>query len=309
MASALRADLANDDHVLATAVPVVAHMLGDQASALMRDDVIACMRGTLIAIARQLFSFAGFSEDTADLRSLESMFASNGNLVNHCYSLAVEGVINQQLSDEHGIDPALPALLQELIESRDANISQLAMDLLASQTRFVEGQRRGGSAALFELPPEHFDAALSVFKSWILKRGLSCSDKLDLEIRVQYNEGVTRLSMLTRLLIAVGASAEIVTEIETAGLALFISAISKSTGQPRELIALSCQPQQSLRLAVAMKAAGRSSEAVIRQLMIAGADISLPAGFIDLEANEAFALLKTSSLGSQQDQRTVPKNG
>ena len=308
MTAALCANLASDDRALAGVIPIVSHMLANQGQALIGDDVIARMRGAIDAIAHQLCVLTFDRKEHVDASALGAMLADSGGLVNHCYALAVEGVLTERLGVDQGVDPALPALLQELVASRDANICQLAMAQMASQACFVEWQQRGGSP-LFELPIDLFDDVLDVWKKFALKQGDGFLVQKESEMRAQYDEEATRLGLLDRLLSAVGASAEIVSEIETAGLALFISAIAKSTGQPRDLVALSCQQQQCLRLAIALKAAGRSTEAIMRQLAMLGADISLPLEFKDWDEEQALGLLEASSLGTKTKPGTVPGNG
>ncbi len=308
MTAALAANLASDDRALAGAIPIVSHMLGNQGQALLSDDVIARMRGTIDAIAQQLCFLTTGERGDVDVSALGVMLAESGGLINHCYALAVEGALTQQLSVEQGIDPALPALLQELIASRDTNIRQLAMALMASQARFVAGQGHGG-APLFELPIEIFNGVLDVWKVCGANQDNAYLVQKASEIRAQYVEEATRLGLLERLISAVGASAEIISEIETAGLAIFISAIAKSTGQPRDLVALSCQQQQCLRLAIALRATGRSTEANMRQLALLGANISLPLEFNGWDKDQALGVLGASALGTEAKARAVPGNG
>ena len=290
----MRSDLARDDHALASVVPVLAHVLAHPGEPLVSDEVIARMRGLFAGIAKEFPT----SVDAAATDALAAVLTENGDLISHCYAAGVEGAITQSLSANHGIDPALPALVQELIGSKDVQIAELAMAFMAAQARFAEGQRRG-TAALFELPAELFDTAVSAWRTWAEDGGFEDAAGAEAKLRARYDEGSTRLGLINRLLSAIGAGSQVFSEIETAGLAVFASAIAKDAGQPRELVVLSCQTQQSLRLALALKASGRSSEAILRQFAFVGHGIALPAGFDEWSAEQATEILNASPLSAK----------
>ena len=305
LSASLRADLAGDDRALSGVVPVLSHLLAFPGEALVSDDVIARMRGLIGGIARQFPAPDG--EDAAAAKdgasagavdSLAATLAGNGGLMMHCYGLAVEGALTLKLSDTQGLDPVMSALLKELIASKDDTIAELAMQFMASQSRFAEGQRRVDTPIL-ELPPWLFDEAVNIWKAWASGQQIANIAAVETELRGQYDEGRTRHSLLERLLGTLGASADVVCEIETAGLAIFASAIARGTQQPRELIILSCQMQQNLRLALALKSCALTAEAIARQFAFLGHDIALPEGFDAWDDDDAAQLLANSSLSAK----------
>jgi hypothetical protein len=294
----LREELISDDRALASVVPVLSHVLAHPGEPLVSDEVVARMRGLVAGIAMAFPT----STNAESCDALASELAKNGNLVSHCYALGVEGAITQSLSENYGIEPSLPALVQELIGSKEAAIAELAMAFMASQARFSEGHNRG-TAALYELPSELFDAAVTAWKLWASSNKISAVSvdlaDAEAELRARYDEGSTRLGLLNRMLSAIGASSQVLAEIETAGLAIFASATAKEAGQPRELVILSCQTQQSLRLALALKASGRSSEAILHQFAFLGRNIVLPADFDEWDAKQATDILNASPLSAK----------
>ncbi|MEP2736330.1 MAG: hypothetical protein ABJP34_08520 [Erythrobacter sp.] len=290
----VRGNLARDDHALASVVPVLAHVLAHPGEPLVSDEVIARMRGLFTGIAREFPT----SVDVAATDAFATVLTENGDLISHCYAAGVEGAITQSLSENHGIDPALPALVQELIGSKDAQIAELAMAFMIAQSRFAEGQRRN-TANLFELPPELFDAAVSAWCAWADEGGFADINSAETKLRSSYDEGSTRLGLINGLLSAIGGGSQVFSEIETAGLAMFASAIAKDSGQPRELVILSCQTQQSLRLALTLKASSRSSEAILRQFAFVGRGIALPPDFDEWSAEQASDILAASPLSAR----------
>lgn len=292
----LRAELAADDRALSGMVPVLTHMLASPGEKMVSDDVLARLRGLIGSVARQLNAMGGISEPQ-HTDALALAIAENGNLLTHFYGLAIEGAITDWLIAERGIDPVLSTLLRELVGSKEAEIAQLAMSLMAAQARFAEGQRRA-DLAVFELPAGLFDEAIGVWKAWAKREPLPELAKIEGDLRAQYDEGATRIGLIERLLSAIGAGGAVVCELETAGLAIFSSAVAKQTGQQRELVLLSCQPGQSLRLALALKICGLPEEAIMHQFDVLGRAVALPDDFADWKEDAATELLAGSSLGT-----------
>ncbi len=298
--ASLRADLAGDDRALSGVVPVLSHVLANPGEPMVSDDIVARMRGLMANVAQQLLA----SGDNADapspdeITSLSVALVRNGSVVTHFYALAFEGVLSEQLAQSQGLDPVMSPLIRELIGSKDKPVAEMAMALMASQARFIESQKRS-HISLFELPPELFDDVLASAKAWAKQQIRPLAKGLDAQLRAQYDEGATRVGLLSRLINLLGASGELVCEMETAGPAVFCSAIAGETRQPRELIVLSCQPQQSLRLALALKACGISSESIVRQFEFIGSEVALPAGFEEWDNDSAADVLIGSPLGAK----------
>lgn len=303
LAASLRADLAGDDRALSGMVPVLSHVLTNRAEPMVSDDIIARMRGLIGNAAEQLLAFNEQHASAEDLDSLSAALASNGSIVTHYYALAFEGGLSEELAARNGLDPVISPLIRELMGSKDKSVAEIATKLMVSQARFIQGQKRLQSA-IVELPPEVLDEVLNVAKGWAKRQIRPFSARLAADFKASYDEASTRFGLLTRLIAMLGASGQLVCEIETAGFAVFCSAVAGQTRQPRELLVLSCQSHQSLRLALALKACGISTESIIRQFEFIGSDVTFPDGFDTWDEQSAADVLLDSPLSAK-----VAQNG
>lgn len=295
LAASLRADLAGDDRALSGVVPVLSHILTNRGEPMVSDDIIARMRGLIASAAEQLLASEEQQASAEELDTLNIALASNGSIVTHYYALAYEGAVSEDLAKRVGLDPVISPLIRELMGSKDKSVAEIATKLMASQARFIEGQKRLQSS-IFELPPEIFEEMLATCKAWAKQQIRPMQVRSTAGIKSSYDEASTRLGLLAHLIAMLGASGQLVCEIETAGFAIFCSAVSGQTRQPRELIVLSCQSHQSLRLALALKACGISTESIIRQFECVGNDVAFPDGFDTWDEQSATALLMASPL-------------
>lgn len=111
----LRDALANGDAVLATARPVLLHLVNNDRDTLFNDEIIARVRGILHDIARQwLFALA----ETAQLQNRERFvqdrveicaggLSENAELLAHAHVLTLESQLAERLQESSGIDPVL----------------------------------------------------------------------------------------------------------------------------------------------------------------------------------------------------------
>jgi len=298
LVASLRADLAGDDRALSGVVPVLSHVLTNRGEPMVSDDIIARMRGLIASAAEQLLASKEEEASAEEVDSLSTALASNGSIVTHYYALAFEGGLSEDLAERNGLDPVISPLIRELMGSKDNSVAEIATKLMASQARFIEGQKRRQSS-IFELPPELLEEVLVTVKTWAKQQIRPLGTQLSADLKEAYDEASTRLGLLTHLIAMLGASGELVCEIETAGFAIFCSALAAQTRQPRELMVLSCQSHQSLRLALALKATGISTESTIRQFEFIGSDVTFPAGFDIWDGESAADMLLGSPLGAK----------
>ncbi|HEY6964641.1 MAG TPA: hypothetical protein VI407_05445 [Erythrobacter sp.] len=288
----LRDGAAREARALAAVVPVLRHLLGSEAQALVSDAVLARVRGMIHDLAGQLLGAqAGRdpaarapADDPAALDALAETLLADEALLAHCHALAAESLIADRLLQRHALDPVLSPLLQELIASEGSGVAALAMAALAAQSRFVQAQRRM-ELPLGELPAELFHALLARVQA-------NASDSAGL-VRLQagYDEATSRLGLIARLVAAMRRGSVAALVLDHAGVALFASALASQTHRPREQAVLACHEGQGLRLALMLRAAGQSPAAIERQLGLIDPAARLPRALDELSPDRAAALL------------------
>jgi hypothetical protein len=263
----LRQELVRESRALDSVVPVLRHLLASEGQRLVSDAILARVRGMLSDLAAQLLAAAaghdpalrlGSAGDVPMRDALAEALAGDAVLLAHCHALAAESQFAERLHHSHAIDPVLSPLLQELIASDEPVMAGLAMNVLAAQSRFIQSQRRM-ELPLGELPAELFHAltAAHVPKGEAARR-----------LHAVYDEAASRLGLLARLISALRRAAIAALALDHAGLALFASALATLAREPRELAVLACQEGQGARLALALRSAGLSPEAIARQFAL-----------------------------------------
>ncbi|MBV1918935.1 MAG: hypothetical protein KUG65_12865, partial [Sphingomonadaceae bacterium] len=257
--SIFRDELANSDSAAGTVVPILRHVLSSEDNSLFSDDIIARVRGMLQNITVQLLDrleSAGDEPFTAEhdserISALRDMLIANAVFVGHLHALALEWQLTERLQARLGTDPVLTPLLQELIASKDAETAALAMRFLAAQARHCQSQRRM-RLPLLELPGDLLHAAVLVMRTFGDEdRGEdSRAAAAEASIRAEYDEALTRLGMMTRLVMAMGSRAISALSITHAGAAIFLSALSIGSGFDRDMAVLSTNEAQAARLAL-----------------------------------------------------------
>jgi hypothetical protein len=296
--SSLRSELAQEEDALARLSPVLAFMLSGRGKSMVSDEILAHMRGLLSDIARQLIDLADDDNVTeARRQKLEAILSSNSRLVSHCFALSSEQHFTSELAESIRLDPVLSPVLQELIGAKDSNVAELAMATMAAQARFVQTYRRM-TLPLGELPADLFGVAMKCWKDSGLAKTAGDAVLIEQDLTARYDESATRLGLLSRLIHALKSDAKACLDLETAGVALFASALSRTTGQPRELAILSCHQQQALRLALGLRANDLPIEGIARQFQLLGQDIELPNEFAAIDPQEAAALLVSAPVGT-----------
>lgn len=269
----IRAELTREYRGLAGVAPVLGHMLVNSGNALVSDAIVARVRGMLNNLAIQLISRLPNDAPSAEavqeeaFDQLADQLAQDAAILTYLHASAIESVISERLELRASVDPVLTPLWQELVASEDVPTGETAMQALASQSRFLQTQRRM-QHPLEELPAEILERVLRI---WV--RGTSVDNELDVSaamraIKLNYDEAETRIGLISRLVGAMRSGVIAALEIEHAGLALFVTALAQASGQTRELAVLACHQDQAMRLAISLRAAGLDATAVERQLLI-----------------------------------------
>lgn len=297
--SLMQDELVQGDEVIAASEQILRHLLANDDHSMFSDAIVARIRGMLADIERQLLAAQAEAEGHADPREfigrnsgdVFDALMSSSLFLGHAHALALEWQLAERLEVRKGLDPVLSPLLHELIAADDAEHAGTAMGFLAAQARFVQQQRRM-ELPLGELPGDLFHLALL---TW-----LSCSSDgesartAERKLRASFDEGRSRLGLITRLVISLGGKAGATLSVSSAGVAMFLTALSLSSGQDRRIAALSTNDGQLARLALMLRAAGLKPAAVEEQFAFLHPDIALPEGFEAMDADRAAALLAAS---------------
>jgi hypothetical protein len=295
----LRDELAQGDSAIATAQPILRHLLANDGHALFSDEVIARVRGMMLDVARQLLEAqaeaaeapdrGGFIAERQD--ELVLPLFDDAAFLSHAHALAVEAQLLDTLRLRSDLDPVLTPLVQETAADSHAAMAGLAMAVLAAQARFVQHQRRM-ELPLRDLPGELFHKALLTLR---VHAGEQPSGVIaERRLRESFDEAAGRPGLLTRLVSGMECRAARALAIDHAGLSVFVTALAMATGQDRDLAVLSLTGRQFARLALSLRAAGLAPNAVEAQFVFLHPEVALPDGFELLGADSAGAMLTTS---------------
>jgi hypothetical protein len=298
--SALSAELAQGDRVIAAARPILRHLLANDDYALFSDEVVARIRGMISHCARQIlhvvFEVGAEGDRAAFVDSNEAALAGalleDTAFLVHAHTLVLEARLAERLHQRSGIDPVLSPLLQELAASADEGIAAQAMHVLAAQARFNQHQRRM-EWPLSELPGDLFHKAMLVLQT----TGIVASEVLSAaqqRLRQDYDEGGRRACQITRLIMAMDRKATRALALDHAGLAIFVTALAMASQQDRELAVMALSENQFARLALSLRAAGLSQGELEKQFVFLHPDLDLPPGFEALHTDRAAHMLASS---------------
>ena len=297
----LRDELVRGDAMIATARPILRHLLANDDNGLFSDEMIARVRGMILDLAEQLLFAEAAAADVRDRPAYvgerhdelaQALFEDTAFLA-HAHSLTIEAQLLERLHGRSGIDPVLTPLVQELVAAKEAGTAGLAMAVLAAQARFQQHCRRM-ELPLRELPGDLFHKALLLLRAQAGEDRALAAEGAERHLRDDYQEATGRLGLIARLVMGMGQRAQRALSIDHAGLAIFATALSMASGQERDLVVLSFAEQQCARLALALRAAGLGQQSVTEQFLYLHPDVSLPAGFEMLRADRAAALLAAS---------------
>ena len=295
--SSLRDAVARGDATVATIAPVLRHLLANDDSSMFGEEIIARVRGMIADLARQMLDQAATSAGEAEWRehddsavaALVGAIIEDRMLLGHAHALAIEWQLTERLHAQLAIDPVLPPLLQKLVASSDGELAALAMHLLASQARWRQTQRRM-QLPLSELPGDLLHPALVAMRQAVGAR----SGDAEAAIRSSYDEGGTRIGLLSRLVTAAPDEGQATLRIAEAGAALFLSALGIAAHQPRDRVTLSTNESQHARLALSLRAAGLDAADVDAQFLALHPDATPPAGHSRIAVDRAAAILATA---------------
>ncbi|MFC4255863.1 hypothetical protein GRI97_12995 [Altererythrobacter xixiisoli] len=297
----LRDALASGDAVLATARPVLLHLVNNDRDTLFNDEIIARVRGILHDIARQwLLALAEaaqlphrdrFVEDR--IESCAAGLSENAELLAHAHVLTLEAQLTDRLLETSGVDPVLTALIQDEAAGSDAVLAGLAMAVLAAQARFMRQQARM-ALPLAELPGELFHQVVVTLMCLSADHAEPAA-RAAARLRADYAEGQSRLGALSRFVAALGTRTCQALAVEEAGLAIFSTALATLVHQERDLIILSFSERQKLRLGLALRAAELSDGALREQFNHIHPRAAVPQQVLGLSADRAAALLAAAS--------------
>lgn len=294
----LRDALARGDVALARITPILGHLLATHDHSLFGDEIIARIRGMLADLAGQILRV----QATATGQSAREQFASEHAaglagrfhdcpvLLGHCHALALEWQLTCRMESNCAIDPVLSPLIQGLVASEDSGLASAAMAALAAQARFAQAQRRM-ELPLTELPGDLFHETLLVWRGYNGNAESDILTRAETRIRGSYEEAAGRLSLLARLVAGMADASDAALSIENAGVALFLTALASRSGQSREMAAVSTNEHQMARLALGLRAAGLSPEAIDLQLLTIHPEMIPPAEIADIDCREAAQLL------------------
>lgn len=302
----MRDELSRSDDSAQSVVPILRHLLASDDNSLFSDEIVARVRGMVGALALQLLEAMAavesegecvakieeFDHEDASIAALTSTFIGNTAFLRHIHALAVEWQFTERLQSRLALDPVVSPLLQANIASASAELSALAMKLLASQARFCQTQRRM-HLPLLELPGDMLNVVLDGLTA--VSAGDASSEKCAVAareaIRASHDDATTRLGLIARLLSGMGGGATEALSVTQAGPAIFLSALAMGSGQDRAAAVLSTNEVQMARLALALRAAGLKPSVVEEQFFALHPDIALPEGFERLGADRAAAIL------------------
>lgn len=301
--SVLRQELAHGDALIGTIAPILRHLLANDDHSVFSDEIIARVRGMFEHVAVQLLDAmveaAGESErrdhGAEDVAALTNALIAHPAFLGHVHALALEWQLTERLHARLALDPVLSPLLQALVASSDAAMAAIAMNLLAAQARWVQAQRRM-ELPVSELPGDLLHIALLGMRT--LVGGEPGADTLAAKaegaIRANYDEGRSRLGLISRIVTGMGGGAVAALSVTHAGAGIFLSALALASGQERDLAVLATNEGQLARLALALRASGLKPTAVAEQFISLHPDITLPQGFDRLGADRAAAILAVS---------------
>lgn len=297
---ALQEELMRGDAVIGASRPILRHLLANEDYTLFSEEMVAHVRGMTFDLAWQLLSAwagaAGVPDKSAFVQARQEGLAQrlfhDQALIGHAHALATEWQLAERLQRESRIDPVLSPLVQELSASAEAEVADVTIGLLAAQARFMQAQRRM-ELPLAELPADLFHQALVQLRTF-LGHGEPEADEAERLLRSGYEEGTGRLALLARVAAGVLPEGGPALDLEQAGVAIFATALALATEQDRELAVLSFAEQQFSRLALGLRAAGLTQEAIARQFLLIHPEIALPGGLDAIAPARALELLADS---------------
>ncbi|MDE8654182.1 hypothetical protein [Novosphingobium album (ex Liu et al. 2023)] len=296
----LREELARGDAMAETVLPILRHLIANKDNSVFSDEILARVRGMIGAIAAELLDARlaasgdgeGPARDPAALQALFDALIDNPALLSHTHALALEWQLTERLQARLALDPVVPPLLQALVASPEPGTQEMAMRLLAAQSRFCQNQRRM-MLPLCELPGDLLHAALVAARAQA-GPAADADERVALaesRLRARYDEGASRLGLISQLVLGMGGGMIAALSVTHAGVAIFLSAMAIGSGQGRDAAILATHDAQWARLALALRSAGLKPAGVAEQILALHPQASLPDEFASLSAERAATIL------------------
>ncbi|UAB77227.1 hypothetical protein INR77_10390 [Erythrobacter sp. SCSIO 43205] len=296
----LREELARGTRARASVAPVIAHLLDSDGPSLFSDAILAGLRGKLDHIARQLLEQMidggiGQLRQREMHKSVSNRLAGDAAIIDHLFATTLEGAIAKNLSERCAIDPVLSPLLQELIASDNPSIAELAINVLAAQSRFSLSHARM-ELPLKELPFDVFLGVLEHGEQAASDTSIALDSRAIAGLKRSFDEATNRVGLLTRLVSTMRGGAIAGLDLSHAGLALFASSCAALLPVDREQAVFACHESQTVRLAVMLRAAGLSAETSARQTALLGGSKQHPVSIETMSQSHAQDLLAAHPL-------------
>ncbi len=298
----LRDELAHGDAALGTVAPILGHLVVSPDNTLFSDEIVAQVRGMASSVAGQMLGVQGREARDDNLpefveqhsEELVGHLLTNAGFLSHCHALSIERQLAQRLHDRSAIDLVLSPLLQALIASDDPDVSSNAMAVLTAQARFIQQQGRM-ELPLKELPGDLFHAAVLTWRTHAGEGLDEITAAAEMHLRAEYDEGASRLGLMSRLVAGLGNGAMAALSAAHAGVAIFLTALAAASQQDRDLAVQSTNDRQLGRLALALRAGGLKPNEVEEQFVVIHPNVALPDGFDLLRRDRAAEILAASS--------------
>lgn len=281
----LRAELARGRRALAAVPMVISALVNEGSPALFSEEVVARTRGMTDSLAVQLArGCTGEEPDEAILAPLTAALTGMKPLLTHCHALALEGNLLVRLGAQ-GLDPVLSPFLQQAISGADPDLATLAIQVLAAQGRFLQAWRRM-ELPLAELPVDLFGQVRAACQTYLGERGFPVANSDG-----KATDRQTRSEQIASLLLSGSDGLTQALDPERAGVSLFVSAASLSTGIPRTTVIQTIAGGQEARLALMLGACGVDTAARLAAIARLSPDATCPASAIGLSPERARVLL------------------
>ena len=298
----LRDGLASGDAVIAALAPSLRQLLENGENPLLGDEVVASVRGMASDVTRQLIEeWAKAAGKRGLVDSTDFAYAAlareimqNPAMTGHLHALAVEWQLTRRLEIRHAVDPVLPLLLQRSLAASGNATATLAMQLLASQARFCQAQRRM-QLPLGELPSDLLHGALLAMRTLAGSEADDQSASAGAAIRARIDERQSRIELLTLFVSGMAETVHAALSLTDAGAAIFLTALAHASGQVRDLTVLATDQSQHTRLALALRASGLNSQAAAEQLLALHPGAPVPGGLEELAPEAAAAILASGT--------------
>ena len=266
----LAAGLARASAALDSTAPILRHLVLQEERAVFGDTVIAHVRGMIDDVARQLAvaqaqaggAGEGVEPDIDEVAGFASLLSANGAFLAAVHGQALEWQLACRLEQDHGVDMVVAPLVEAAIAAQDGDRSAAAMAALVAQARFCQAQRRM-QLPLGELPQDLLRIALVTLHARAQDDAEAQSRAIIAErsLRLRFDAERGRLALLRRLVDTLPDLALALDPLH-AGPALFLTALARAMGAPREDAALLTAPSHLARLALVLRAAALDGDAV-----------------------------------------------